>query len=228
MPSHGYSLLPSYVRAIRRNAISLFRRALARNAEIKDRPRDARLHRALEEEHRRIVDEVPMYFLPIPLASARRWMRHSVACLSRLGALPTTDLRSKLTIQLGMPPEGDIVAFRRFRDTSVARKGMQILYHRKGYAAAHQHRSALIRDTSHRPSIYRLYCSIIDWCILGLYCCKRLQNTIRRAKVASVRSEVSQTDLSVTASTHAVRQKLQRVDPTHDVFLKHAHFVCEV
>ncbi|CAM9114367.1 unnamed protein product [Scytosiphon promiscuus] len=39
-----------------RDAISLFKRALARNVEIKDLPRDARLFRLLEEGHRRMVD----------------------------------------------------------------------------------------------------------------------------------------------------------------------------
>eukprot|EP00903_Cladosiphon_okamuranus_P006314 g6190.t1 len=40
-----------------RDAISLFKRALARNVEIKDLPRDARLFRLLEKAHRRMVDE---------------------------------------------------------------------------------------------------------------------------------------------------------------------------
>lgn len=41
-----------------RDAISLFKRALARNVEIKDLSRDARLFRLLEKGHRRMVDEV--------------------------------------------------------------------------------------------------------------------------------------------------------------------------
>ena len=41
-----------------RDAISFFERALARNVEVKDRRRDARLYRALEDGHRRLVDEV--------------------------------------------------------------------------------------------------------------------------------------------------------------------------
>lgn len=41
-----------------RDAISLFKRALARNVEVKDLPRDARLFRLLERGHRRMIDEV--------------------------------------------------------------------------------------------------------------------------------------------------------------------------
>lgn len=48
----------SRVGAVGRDAIALFKRALAQNVEVKDRPRDARLYRALEDGHRRMVDEV--------------------------------------------------------------------------------------------------------------------------------------------------------------------------
>lgn len=41
-----------------RDAISLFKRALARNVEVKDLHRDAHLFRLLERGHRRMVDEV--------------------------------------------------------------------------------------------------------------------------------------------------------------------------
>ncbi|CAN0079350.1 unnamed protein product [Ectocarpus sp. 12 AP-2014] len=40
-----------------RDAVSLFKRALARNVEIRNLPQDARLFRLLEEGHRRMVDE---------------------------------------------------------------------------------------------------------------------------------------------------------------------------
>ncbi|CAM9108876.1 unnamed protein product [Ectocarpus sp. 6 AP-2014] len=40
-----------------RDAVSLFKRALARNVEIRNLPQDARLFRLLEEGHRRMVDD---------------------------------------------------------------------------------------------------------------------------------------------------------------------------
>lgn len=53
-------------RFVDRDAIALFKRALAQNVEVKDRTRDARLYRALEEGHRRLVDEVPYVFIAPP------------------------------------------------------------------------------------------------------------------------------------------------------------------
>lgn len=44
-----------------RDAVSLFKRALARNVEIKDCARDAGLYRFLEDGHRRMADEVRVY-----------------------------------------------------------------------------------------------------------------------------------------------------------------------
>lgn len=44
-----------------REAIAFFKGALARNVEVKDRPKDARLYRALEQVFRRLVDEVTVF-----------------------------------------------------------------------------------------------------------------------------------------------------------------------